>query len=287
MVAAKNSAGERLADEEQINGWSMHTTSAGRQGYDRPSVEKDLRLMRAAESSQYTPVETVQVFPQHRGQHRNVVAGTITADNTSGAAGGGSDKTDTNSAPDHGPAHGNCAVCGDAIGAATGGNLCRQCEDASIAPHAADTAVQQVVVAPAVATLDLQAELEKDDAVGDTFDQLTQPPDWEGAPTQAADVPELLLEAGVEAMHRPKRKASVVPDATPVKTQKVWSFSSWGFAPSTAVKPPDDSRRDMEHMKKRMCVLCGQRSKNYGPPGGSKQWCGPCAKLRGGTLHCR
>eukprot|EP01052_Picozoa_sp_SAG31_P008173 SAG31_NODE_406_length_16063_cov_22.636056_5_plen_157_part_00 len=41
MLAAQNSAGDRLADEEQINSWSMHTASAGRASYDRSAIAKD------------------------------------------------------------------------------------------------------------------------------------------------------------------------------------------------------------------------------------------------------
>ena len=41
-----------------------------------------------------------------------------------------------------------------------------------------------------------------------------------------------------------------------------------------------------EKLRKNLCEICGQRSKNYGMPGGRKQWCGKCGKLRGATLHC-
>jgi hypothetical protein len=77
MIAAKNASGDRLADDEQLNGWSMHTATSGRAAYDRAEIHKDLRLMRAAEKTHFTAVETVQAFPQHRGAHRSVVSGKI------------------------------------------------------------------------------------------------------------------------------------------------------------------------------------------------------------------
>eukprot|EP01052_Picozoa_sp_SAG31_P035157 SAG31_NODE_4205_length_3474_cov_8.209481_3_plen_314_part_00 len=51
--------------------------STGREGYDRNAVEEDIRLSRAAENVKYTPVETVQRFPQDRSASRPVVTGSI------------------------------------------------------------------------------------------------------------------------------------------------------------------------------------------------------------------
>ena len=73
LLHCTDSTGRQLATEEQMNSFSMHTSSAGRESYDRAAVAAELRLMRAAESVEYTPIETVQKFPQHRGEERDTV----------------------------------------------------------------------------------------------------------------------------------------------------------------------------------------------------------------------
>ena len=70
FMSLKTTDGAPLADEEQMNAWSMHTTSVGREGYNRGNVEQELKLMRAAETARYSPVETVQNFPVDRSEPR-------------------------------------------------------------------------------------------------------------------------------------------------------------------------------------------------------------------------
>eukprot|EP01050_Picozoa_sp_SAG11_P000245 SAG11_NODE_6_length_32111_cov_33.703174_2_plen_834_part_00 len=63
-------SGDRLADDEQINAWSMHTTTKGRAPYGHAQVQKELRLVRAAETAEYVRLEVVQKFPEDRSVPR-------------------------------------------------------------------------------------------------------------------------------------------------------------------------------------------------------------------------
>jgi hypothetical protein len=118
---------------------------------------------------------------------------------------------------------------------------------------------------------------------------MDRPPTWEGEPVNEADVAEIHAEAA-PTDPSPKRPAAPAlptgPEPAP-KKQKFYDFrtGSWTEAPPRMQIP---SRRAdaLGKLRKNMCELCGQKSKNYGLRGGSKQWCGPCGKLRGGTLHC-
>ena len=141
----------------------------------------------------------------------------------------------------------------------------------------------------ATTVLDLQSELNQDGEAAATVDHMDRPPAWEGEPVNEADVAEIHAEAA-PTDPSPKRPAAPAlptgPEPAP-KKQKFYDFrtGSWTEAPPRMQIP---SRRAdaLGKLRKNMCELCGQKSKNYGLRGRSKQWCGPCGKLRGGTLHC-
>ena len=241
LRAVQTVHGCSAATEEQINGISMHTASAGRRAYDRAAVEEDLKLMRMAEDVEYTAVETVQKFPQDRGAARPVIAGSLDHDRES-------------------------------------------------------------------QPLDLQAELEADTAAAEVVEDLATTKDWHQEEPVASVIKELeadLLGTTTDAVEQSapkqtpsqpghqqqKRKAAdASTEAGPQKRQRRFDFQTFQWVavtvvPTTAGKPTTSTT--VRQMRSRMCENCGLKSKNYGLVGGTKRWCGKCAKLFGGTAHCR
>jgi hypothetical protein len=230
-----------VATEEQINGISMHTASAGRRAYDRTAVEEDLKLMRLAEDVEYTAVETVQKFPQNRGAERQIITGSL--------------------------------------------------------EHSADNQ-----------SLDLQAELEADTAAAEVVEDLAAIKDWHheepaanvlqemeadllGSTTEAVETTTTNQPTSDAGSQQHKRKHADANEADrPQKQQKQFDFHTFQWVaktvvPTTAGKPA--TSLTVRQMRSRMCENCGLKSKNYGLVGGTKKWCGKCAKLFGGTAHCR
>eukprot|EP01052_Picozoa_sp_SAG31_P033235 SAG31_NODE_3730_length_3943_cov_2.667274_2_plen_750_part_00 len=265
MLAARTASGERMADDEQINSWSMHTATAGRAGYDRSEIQKDLKLMRAAEETHVRAIEAIQAFPQNRGAHRTVVTGTMRP-------------------PER--VTQQCRLCDSEFhpspctkDPSTTKQFCDQCWKLQ-----KQACKAQIATVP----LDLQATLEQDEEVAATVDLLDNPPDWEGAPVKESDMHEIQEESASDSLPAKRRANSgTATNDTKPKQRKYYDFRTgqWATAPPSRTTPTEQAET-CDRLRKNLCEICALRTKNYGIRGGRRRWCGACGKSRGATLHC-
>ena len=77
--------------------------------------------------------------------------------------------------------------------------------------------------------------------------------------------------------------AAAMPTQTRLPVTAAVSSTQPGPAPIEAAAHRPTAQR-ARRANGNLCVICHVKSKNYGRAGGTRQWCGTCAKPRGGVL---